>query len=95
MTDGAPGQWAEQKIEAVERTAVRGVIPDASWGTWDQLRTDLDASFGDPNKSKNAQNELETLTYKSPADEFFQLFNTLVGHTNYATNDEYRIDFIK
>ena len=95
MTDGAPGQWAEQKVEAAERTAVAGVIPDASWGTWDQLRTALDASFGDPNKSKNAQNELETLTYRSPADEFFQLFDTLVGRTNYANNDEYRIDFIE
>jgi len=95
MTDGAPGQWAEQRIEAAERTAVGGAIPDASWGTWDQLRTALDNSFGDPNKSKNAQNELEMLTYKSPADEFFQLFDTLVGRTNYATNDEYRIDFIE
>jgi hypothetical protein len=59
------------------------------------MRTALDPSFGDPNKSKNVQNELEMLTYKQPTDDFFQLFDTLVGHTNYATNDEYRIDFIE
>src|ERR1700735_4187104 len=50
ITDGTPGQWAEQKVEAAERQGVRGAIPDAAWGTWDGIRTALDTSFGDPNK---------------------------------------------
>ncbi|KIM75175.1 hypothetical protein PILCRDRAFT_13859 [Piloderma croceum F 1598] len=85
MTEGTPGQWAQNFIEKVEAQATAGVILEAAWGTWAKFAAALKASFADPNKGKNSYNALEELTY-SPghsADEFLQEFETLAGRTGY------------
>ncbi|KIM73834.1 hypothetical protein PILCRDRAFT_14903 [Piloderma croceum F 1598] len=85
MTEGTPGQWAQNFIEKVEARATAGVIPEAAWGTWTEFAAALKASFADPNKGKNSYNALEELTY-SPgrsADKFLQEFETLAGCAGY------------
>ncbi|KIM72296.1 hypothetical protein PILCRDRAFT_16270 [Piloderma croceum F 1598] len=85
MTEGMPGQWAQNFIEKVEARATAGVIPEAAWGTWTEFAAALKASFADPNKGKNSYNALEELTY-SPgrsANEFLQEFETLAGRAGY------------
>ena len=100
MTEGTPGQWAQNFIEKVDAQTVNGAIPQAAWGTWEEFRQALKKSFADPNKDKNAYNELEMLEYPPgrSADEFFQEFETLAGHAGYMganPNHVYLINLIK
>src|SRR5882762_4079619 len=47
------------------------------WGTWDELCSELEVVFGDPNEERNKLTKLENLTMKTgqTAMEFFQEFN--------------------
>jgi len=61
MTEGMPGQWAQNFIEKVEAQTIDGNIPDTAWGTFEEFQTSLKESFADPNKGKTAYNNLKTL----------------------------------
>jgi len=54
MTEGAPGQWAMNFLDKMDKQAVDGVIPDAAWGTFENFVKALRSSFEDPNKGKTA-----------------------------------------
>jgi len=100
MTDGAPGQWAQNFLEKMDAQAVNGDIPDATWGTFKGLVEALKASFADLNKGKTTYNALETLRYTPGhrADEFFQEFEMLAGCAGYmgaTPNNAYLIDLIE
>jgi hypothetical protein len=98
MTEGAPGAWAQYRIERAQAQAVANVIPDAAWGTWDTFSMDLDTAFADPNKKQNALNDLEAVTWrglKEPMTEFFQRLDILATRAGYNTNDNYMIGILK
>jgi hypothetical protein len=100
MTEGTPGQWAQNFIEKVDAQAVNGQIPPNAWGTFEEFRQALKKSFADPNKDKNAYNNLEMLKYPPgrSADKFFQEFETLAGRAGYLganPNHVYLINLIE
>jgi hypothetical protein len=95
MTEGTPGQWAQNFVDKVEAQAVTGVIPDAAWGTWAQFVAALKKSFEDPNKKRTSNYALEDLMFSpgQTADEFLQEFETLAGRAGYmgANQDDSRL----
>jgi hypothetical protein len=97
MTEGAPGTWAQYQIEQAQAQAVAGNIPNNVWGDWDTFQNDLNTAFADPNKARNALNEMETITYrpKEPMTEFFQCLDILATCAGYITNDDYMIGFLE
>jgi len=100
MTEGTPGQCAQNFVEKAEAQAVGGEIPEGAWGTFKEIQTGLKKSFADPNKGKTAYNDLETLHYTlgRRANEFFQEFEMLAGCASYmgtTPNNAYLIDLIK
>jgi Retrotransposon gag protein len=85
MTEGTPGQWAQNFVDKVEAQAVAGAIPDAAWGTWEQFTAALKKSFADPNKKRTSNYALDELMFSpgQTADEFLQEFETLAGRAGY------------
>lgn len=68
MKGGTAGDWSDSMTDT---------LLDNDWNlTWDQFAIDLTKTFGDPNKQKTAQDQLESLTQGSTtAPEFFQKFD--------------------
>src|SRR5882762_4172990 len=60
------------------------------WGTWDELCSELEVVFGDPNEERNKLTKLENLTMKTgqTATEFFQEFELYALRADYMKNDK-------
>jgi hypothetical protein len=97
MTEGTPGAWAQYQIEQAQAQATAGTIPNNAWGDWATFQTDLNTAFADPNKARNALNEMESITYrpKEPMTEFFQRLDILATRAGYIANDNYMIGFLE
>jgi hypothetical protein len=98
MTEGLADQWAQNWIESVMATSNATTPPTApDFGTMNAFEQELDQTFLDSNKDKNAQARLEELYQGSQsAEEFFTLFDQYRRAAGYNTgHDQYLISLLE
>jgi hypothetical protein len=98
MKGGVAEQWVQNLYDRAREQVVRpdGVVESKGFPPFRDFVAEVEATFGNPNESKDAQYKLSALKQTGTAEEFFQLFDQYRRSAGYWTaHDGYLIELLE